>query len=147
MLPNLPEGYLSSLLPPKVVAMDERGLLQAFVAGYQDRVEDLRAYVKKFLSLLDPDGLGTEEVVLASVRSAQGLIFLRNLDVDATTPVNPADLPDWVAQALVVEPQDVVSATRGSVWEVRMFAGFSRCRHRPQQPSLPLAVQPPFQVA
>lgn len=114
MLPNLPEKYLSFLLPVKVVGMDERGLLQAFVSGYQDRLEDLRSYVKKFLSLLDPAGLGTEEVVLASVRSEQGLVFLRSLDVDNTTPTNQADLVAWVANTLVVEVSDVVSVTRGS---------------------------------
>ena len=113
MLLNLPEKYLSSLLPAKVVALDERGLLQAFVSGYQDRLEDLRSYVKKFLSLLDPAGLGNEDVVLASVRSEQGLTFLRSLDVDASTPDSQVDLVKWVSDTLAVEPGDVVSVTRG----------------------------------
>lgn len=114
MLLNLPEKYLASLLPAKVVALDERGLLQAFISGYQDRLEDLRSYVKKFHALIDPAGLGDETVVLASVRSEQGLVFLRSLDVDETTPADAADLPAWVAATLAVEPEDVVSAARGS---------------------------------
>ena len=50
----LPEGLLVNLLPSKVAAMDQRGLLHAVVSAFQDRVEDIRAYVAQVEGVIDP---------------------------------------------------------------------------------------------
>ena len=46
MIGNLTEQFLYERLPEAVINGDERGYIEAVISGYQDRLEDVRAYAK-----------------------------------------------------------------------------------------------------
>jgi len=123
-LQALPEDFLyTKLLPEGVLTVDERGLLQAILGGYQDRVGDLRAYASKYELFFQTSGLPEEgsNVVLVTFTSDQGKLVTRSLDIQGDTP--PADqavaLRAWaVAQAGVSD--DVVQSVEYGVDLLRL---------------------------
>jgi hypothetical protein len=99
VIQNLTEDFLYQRLPEGLVALDERGLIQAVVGGYQDRVEDLRAYSKKLELLFQTSGLPEtgNNVVLVDITSPQGKVYTRSLDLQTDTPPDgTAALTTWV---------------------------------------------------
>jgi hypothetical protein len=85
---NLIEDFLYERLPEGLVELDARGVIQAVVGGYQDRIEDLRSYSKKLELLFSPVGLPEtgDNVVLVDITSAQGKVYTRSLDLSPTRP-------------------------------------------------------------
>jgi hypothetical protein len=99
VIQNLTEDFLYQRLPEGLVALDERGLIQAVVGGYQDRVEDLRSYSKKLELLFQTSGLpeSGNNVVLVDITSPQGKVYTRSLDLQTDTPPDgTAALTTWV---------------------------------------------------
>jgi hypothetical protein len=122
-LQNLVEDFLYDLLPEGIITLDERGLIQAVVGGYQDRVDDLRSYTSKFELLITGDGVPETDnsgdpinnVVLCQIRSPQGKVYNRSLDFTDETPDNgTADLLTWAALQLQLDEDHVlISAAYG----------------------------------
>lgn len=87
--------------------MDERGLIQAVVGGFQDRLEDLRSYGKKMQLFFSVYGLPDPEnnVVSVILTSQQGKVYKRSLDITDETPPasNPTALRQWAAEQLGLE--------------------------------------------
>lgn len=104
MIENLRESFLFERLPQAIISLDERGLIQAVVGGFQDRLEDLRAYGKKMQLFFSVYGLpdGENNVVSVVLTSAQGRVYKRSLDISAYTPsaTNPIALRLWAASQL-----------------------------------------------
>src|SRR5271157_6373409 len=103
---NLPENFLYDLVPQGLVSLDERALICAVVGGYQDRLSDERAYAQKLRLFFSPVGLPETgpNVVFVDVTSAGGVTFTRSLDIDSTTPTDPAQLLVWAASVLNLDP-------------------------------------------
>ncbi len=100
---NLIEQFLYQRLPDAVITGDEMGYIQALVSGYQDRLEDIRAYAKHLDDFWTPGALptGQTNVVLVDLTSDQGKTFTRSLDINTTTPpAGSARLPQWAALQL-----------------------------------------------
>ena len=115
MIQNLTEDFLYQRLPEGLVALDERGLIQAVVGGYQDRVEDLRSYSKKLELLFQTEGLPEtgNNVVLVDIQSGQGKVYTRSLDIQSDTPPEgTAALTTWVLQQLGFTTTDNISNIR-----------------------------------
>ncbi len=97
-LQNLREDHLYGLLPEGVISLDEQGLIQAVVGGYQDRVDDLRAYTSKLELLVTGKGLPevdvnnnpTPNAVIVKIQSPQGKVYNRSLEIQDDTPA-PGD--------------------------------------------------------
>lgn len=51
----LPEDFFSGLIPSRIVELDGTGVFQAVLAGFQDRNEDIRAYISVISKLFDPN--------------------------------------------------------------------------------------------
>jgi hypothetical protein len=51
----LPEDFFSGLIPSRIVELDGTGVFQAVLAGFQDRNEDIRAYISIISKLFDPN--------------------------------------------------------------------------------------------
>lgn len=103
MIQNLTEDFLYERLPEGLVELDERGLIQAVVGGYQDRLEDLRSYSKKLELLFQTSGLPEtgDNVVLVDIQSEQGKVYTRSLDIESDTPEEgTAALTTWVLDQL-----------------------------------------------
>ena len=87
--------------------MDERGLIQAVVGGFQDRLEDLRSYGKKMQLFFSVYGLPDPEnnVVSVVLTSQQGKVYKRSLDITNDTPPasNNTALRQWAALQLGLE--------------------------------------------
>lgn len=116
MVRNLPEAYLYGALPEAVIGADERGLIAAVVGGVQDRLDDLRSYSRKLEYLLDPESLpdGENNVVLADLRTQQGVAFTRSLDFQYDTPADgTAALSAWAARQLNLRPEDLTNVRYG----------------------------------
>jgi hypothetical protein len=114
MIENLPEDFLYERLPEGLVELDQRGLIQAVVGGYQDRVEDLRSYSRKLELLFQTDGLPEtgNNVVLVDVQSDQGKVYTRSLDIQSETPADGTTaLTTWVLQQLEIG-EDTISNVR-----------------------------------
>jgi hypothetical protein len=107
---NLPEGFLYEKLPEGLVDLDARGVIQAVVGGYSDRIDDLRSYSKKLELLFSSVGLPEtgDNVVLVEITSEQGKVYTRSLDLQSDTPPDgTAALFTWVLKQL-----ETVSADR-----------------------------------
>lgn len=107
---NLTEQFLYERLPDAVINGDERGYIEAVVSGYQDRLEDVRAYAKNLNQFWIPGGLPTPEnnVVLVDLISEAGKPYTRSLDIQTNTPPDGSDrLPQWVSDQLGVEDYPV----------------------------------------
>jgi len=122
-LQNLIEDYLYDLLPEGIIDLDEQGLIQAVIGGYQDRIDDTRSYVSKLELLVTANGLpetdnsGTpvNNVVLCQVQSPQGKVYNRSLDFQSDTPAaNDPALLTWAADQLQLDENHVlISAAYG----------------------------------
>jgi hypothetical protein len=123
-LQNLIEDFLYDLLPEAVIDLDEQGLIQAVVGGYQDRVDDLRSYISKFELLMtgsgvpetDQSGAPVNNVVLCQVQSPQGKVYNRSLDIQDDTPdaTDTAALFTWTLGQLQLDESHVlISAAYG----------------------------------
>jgi hypothetical protein len=118
-LQSIPEDLLYELLPSAILEMDQRGLLQAVVGGYQDRIEDLRSFVKRYEVFLDPletTPEGASNSLLVKLNGPYGNVIQRSVEIDSTTPqaIEISDLNEWVAGKLGVEVETVISATYAS---------------------------------
>jgi hypothetical protein len=103
VIQNLTEDFLYQRLPEGLVALDERGLIQAVVGAYQDRLEDLRSYSKKLELLFQTTGLPEtgDNVVLVDIQSPKGKVYTRSLDLQSDTPnEGTAALTTWVLEQL-----------------------------------------------
>jgi hypothetical protein len=115
VIQNLTEDFLYQRLPEGLVALDERGLIQAVVGGYQDRVEDLRSYSKKLELLFQTSGLPEtgNNVVLVDITSGQGKVYTRSLDIQSDTPLDgTAALTTWVLRQIGYTSTDNISNIR-----------------------------------
>lgn len=128
-LQSLIEDFLYDLLPEGIITLDEQGLIQAVVGGYQDRVDDLRSYVSKMELLMTGNGLPETDnagnpvnnVVLCQIQSPQGKIYNRSLDFDDDTPVNgDPELLTWAANRLQVDSEHVLIAAAYGVDMLRL---------------------------
>lgn len=90
MIQNLPEQFLYERLPAGLVDLDARGLIQAVVGGYEDRVNDLRSYSGKLELLFQTSGLPEtgNNVVFVDIQSDQGKVYTRSLDIQDDTPAD-----------------------------------------------------------
>jgi hypothetical protein len=115
VIQNLTEDFLYQRLPEGLVALDERGLIQAVVGGYQDRLEDLRSYSKKLELLFQTTGLPEtgNNVVLVDIQSPQGKVYTRSLDLQSDTPADgTAALTTWVLEQIGFTSTDNISNIR-----------------------------------
>lgn len=122
-LQNLVEDFLYDLLPEGLISLDEQGLIQAVVGGYQDRVDDIRSYTSKLELLITGNGVPevdnagdpVNNVVLCQIQSPQGKVYNRSLDFKDDTPANgSADLLTWAATQLQLDTDHVlISAAYG----------------------------------
>ncbi len=117
---NLTEDFLYQRLPQGLIELDERYLIQSVLGGYQDRIEDLRAYAKKFQLFFSPIGLPETgpNVVMVDMTGPGGKSFTRSLDITSDTPTSLDDLGAWAAAQLGV-PVDAVSNARYAVDSLR----------------------------
>jgi hypothetical protein len=122
-LQNLREDHLYGLLPEGIVSLDEQGLIQSVVGGYQDRVDDLRAYTSKLELLVTGKGLPevdvnsnpTPNAVIVQIQSPQGKVYNRSLEIHDDTPA-PGDptLFAWGTNQLQLDDQHIpLSAAYG----------------------------------
>jgi hypothetical protein len=117
MIQNLPEGFLYDRLPNAIITGDERGLVEAVVSGFQDRLEDFRSYARKIGAFYTPGVLPdtSPNAILVTLTSDQGVTFTRSLDVQSDTPVtNGAALTAWAIQQLNVQPSAVSTVCYGT---------------------------------
>ena len=117
MIENLREDFLYQRLPEGLIELDERGLIQAVVGGYQDRLEDLRSYSRKLELLFQTNGLPEtgDNVVLVDITTDQGKVYTRSLDIMSDTPADgiPA-LTVWVLIQLGdVDPDRIANVRYG----------------------------------
>ncbi len=114
VLPNLREDLLYQYVPPAVADLDTRGLMQAVLGGFQDRVADVRSYLGRYPDLIKP---APDPLVCVLVRyqvEPGGNVAPVTLNADDTTPEDPAELVAWSAAQLGIDPATVVSAVIGT---------------------------------
>lgn len=113
---NLAERYLYDRLPQGLIELDERTIIWAVTSGFQDRIEDLRAYAKKFQLFFSPYQLPERgfNVVFADLQSDAGKVYTRSLDLATDTPPNgTAALTAWVAAQLNVAVESLSNVRYG----------------------------------
>lgn len=113
---NLSEDFLYEKLPAGLIELDERGLIQAVVGGYQQRVEDLRSYAKKLQDFYDPTAFPEtgNNAVLVDLESAQGKAYTRSLDITLETPPDGTTaLTRWAAQQLNLDVGGIFNVRYG----------------------------------
>lgn len=118
-LQSIPEALLYALLPEGVIEKDQRGLLEAVISGYQDRVEDLRSAVGRYEAFLDPQQTtpeGPSNSLLVTLTGPQGGVISRSVEADDTTPDDTAqdELKAWVTARLEIEGGLIISVARAS---------------------------------
>jgi hypothetical protein len=118
MIQNLQEQFLYDRLPAGLLELDERGLIQAVVGGYQDRIDDLRSYSRKLELLFQTDALPEtgDNVVFVDIESDQGKVYTRSLDLQDDTPDDgTAALTTWTLDQLgdAVNPDKVSNIRYG----------------------------------
>ena len=109
---NLRENFLYERLPQGLIELDERSLIAAVVGGYQDRLEDLRSYGKKF-DLFFGSAVQAEtgpNVVMVDLETSGGKTFTRSLDITASTPADPTLLAAWAAGELGIDEAAIANA-------------------------------------
>jgi hypothetical protein len=128
-LQNLKEDQLYSLLPEGILSLDEQKLIQSVVGGFQDRVDDLRAYTSKLELLLigqglpETDSLGqaVPNAVIAVVQSPSGKVYNRSLEIHDDTPASgSADLLTWVEAQLQLDEEHVLISAAYGVDRLRL---------------------------
>ena len=112
-LRNIPENFIFDLIPENVGALDARHLMQAILAGVQDRIQDIRAYVGNYPELVNPDA-GQMTVVLATYTAEAGNVVTVSLNVTETTPEDPTLLIDWAAEQMQLDASVIQSAVMGT---------------------------------
>ena len=114
MIQNLSEHFLYDRLPQAVINGDERGLIEAVLGGFSDRLEDVRSHARKLGDFWTPGALpdGPNNAILADVAGDYGKTYTRSLDFQPDTPAAAgAALTAWAAQQLKV-PADALSNVR-----------------------------------
>lgn len=109
---NLPENYLYERLPASLVDLDERGLIQAVLGGYNDRLDDIRSYAKNLQRVLEPGALPQvgNNVVLCDLVGPKGKVYTRSLDIHDETPTREDDrLTQWVINELQLDGDEVAA--------------------------------------
>jgi len=127
-LQNLSEDKLYNLLPEGIISLDEQGLISAVVGGYNDRVDDLRAYMSKFELLVTGQGLPESDAVgaapnavIARIQSPKGKVYNRSLEIKDDTPASgSADLITWVAAQLQLDEEHVLLSAAYGVDMLRL---------------------------
>jgi hypothetical protein len=112
-LRNIPESWLAELLPPQVRDLDVRHLLEGVLAGAQDRLQDLRAYIGSFPELVNPQA-GQLTVVVATYVNEAGMTVSVPLNVNTTTPSDASELVAWAASEMNLEESQIISAVLGT---------------------------------
>ena len=113
---NLTEQFLYDRLPAAIINGDEMGLIEAVVSGFQDRLEDLRAFAKNLDNFWAPGALPTpsNNVILVDLTSLYGKSYTRSLDIQTTTPpVGSNLLASWAADQLGLPVADVSNVRYG----------------------------------
>jgi hypothetical protein len=95
--------------------MDENGLLAAVIGGVQDRLGDLRSYVRKYELFFDTTGLANKNtVVLVTFSTDYGKVVTRSLDIQNDTPsVAGASLTAWAAEQMDIDQSLITSCVFG----------------------------------
>ena len=109
MIGNLTEQFLYERLPEAVINGDERGYIEAVISGYQDRLEDVRAYAKNLNEFWVPGSLPSStssNVILVDLTSQFGKSYTRSLDIQEDTPPDGSNmLSTWAAKQLGLEQE------------------------------------------
>lgn len=116
MIKNLREDFLYEKLPEAIIDLDERGLIQAVVGGFQDRLEDLRAYTGKLEDFYTPGAFpeSGNNAILVTLTSDQGKQYTRSLEITDDTPASEgAALTAWAASQLGLSVEDVGAVRYG----------------------------------
>lgn len=123
MVRNLQEGFLYALLPEGLLSLDDSGVINALLSGYQDRLDDLRAYTEKLTLLMGPNFPETgNNAVLVDLLTAKGNIITRSLEFEEDTPDDGTpELVTWAAAQLGLEP-DYISNVRYGVDPLRQVS-------------------------
>jgi hypothetical protein len=117
------------MIPLGIISLDEQRLIQAVVGGYQDRVDDARAFTGKLELLLtgvglpetDAQGNPVNNAVIAQVQSPKGVVYNRSLEIQDDTPAagDPA-LLSWVAGQLQLDDEHVLLSAAYGVDPLRL---------------------------
>ena len=120
-LQYLKEDQLYERIPANVIENeDQKGLIQAVIGGFQDRLEDMRSYARRYELFFDMRSQGSlNQAVFVTFTTPTSMVVTRALDITDATPM--ADVaPDesqalitWAANAIGVDPSAVTSASRG----------------------------------
>jgi len=80
-LKTFKEGMMMRLLPRVISQADKRGQIEAAISGFQDRIEQLRALVDGYQSLIDPtiDQGRTPNAIIVTFTSSFGKTVRRSL--------------------------------------------------------------------
>lgn len=116
MITNLRENFLYEKLPGAVIDLDEKGLIEAVVGGFQDRLEDLRSYTKKLSDFYTPGALPEtgNNAILVDLQSGQGKLYTRSLDITPDTPPSAGVALDaWAAAQLGLDVTQVANVRYG----------------------------------
>lgn len=128
-LQNLTEDALYGLLPEGIISLDQQGLIQAVVGGYQDRIDDLRSYTSKLellvtgagLPEVDPKGVPQPNAIICQIQSPQGKIYSRSLDIkDDSPPSDSTELVTWAATQLQLDEYHVLLSAAYGVDKLRL---------------------------
>lgn len=112
-LQNLKEDYLYEKLPSGLIDLDEQSILRALIGGVQDRISDLRSYVRKYEVLFSATGTDNT-VVLITFETAYGKVVSRSIDIQDDTPTAEGDLlTAWAADQLGLDVSQITSCTFG----------------------------------
>ena len=113
-LSNISTSFTQDLIPAYVVDLDSQHLIEAVLAGYTDRLADLRSLASRYSTLVEANP-APYVLVIATVQTSAGPVVNRVLDIKSDTPVDPGDaLNAWVAQQLGVEPSAIRAAVFGT---------------------------------
>jgi hypothetical protein len=109
----LPEDFLYQRLPETVLSEDQRSIVRSVMGGFQDRVEDLRAYANAIGLVYSGELPRTINAVLVDLLLETGNKTRRSLEVDSSTPEGDDALKLWAANKLNVEVDRLVSVALG----------------------------------
>lgn len=115
MVRNLQEGFLYALLPEGLLSLDESGVINALLSGYQDRLDDLRAYAEKLTLLMGPNFPESgNNCVLVDLVTSKGNTITRSLEFEEDTPEDgTAELATWAAEQLGLEADYIANVRYG----------------------------------
>lgn len=104
-LVTFPEDFHLNLLPKVIQEVDEKGYVRAVVGAWQDRVEELRALVDQYASLVDPtfDQARTPNCLYVTFTSVDGKEVQRAMFLNENLAPAYAYLTDPSAQAEMMQ--------------------------------------------